>query len=67
MYYSTINTVPFATQWYSLDPNDRVNKGFQCIFIMTENTCTSLEKLPCMHQPDLVDLCQDHSSNIHFQ
>ena len=28
--YSTINTVPFATWWHPLDPNDRVNNKLQC-------------------------------------
>ena len=28
--YSTINTIPFATRWRPLDPNDRVNKELQC-------------------------------------
>ena len=35
------------------------------IFIMTEDT--PIEQLPYMHQPDQFDICQGHSSNIHFQ
>ena len=44
--YSTINTVPFATRWCPLDPNNRVNNELQCItMLIIDKSITQLNHL----------------------